>query len=121
MKVSGLLGTVWGGGGKFGKFGRNFVEGAFFGPAKEALAAESCFSNRVLVETNFEVSKTLFKETFSQAPKRGLTKARLLEHDLPVHGKGPQNQGILRIKTLFPATGPLDPGRVSEGVFEGVS
>ena len=41
---------------------------------------KECFSNRVLVETNFEASKTLFLMAFG-ASKIVLTKARLLKHD----------------------------------------
>ena len=40
---------------------------------------------RVLVETDFEASKTLFLKVF-RSLKMALTKARLLKHDFPLHG-----------------------------------
>ena len=42
-------------------------------------------SARVLVETNFEASKTRFLKAF-RSLKNCLDKARLLKHNFPVHG-----------------------------------
>ena len=43
-------------------------------------------SNRVLVETDFEASKTLVFKGHFGASKIVLTKTRLLKRDFPVHG-----------------------------------